>query len=422
MQVSEAQYEEMAKGIDQPARKMPIQPLVAVLTGGADKPYSLGLATALAKESVPLDFIGSNEIDGPELHQSPFIRFLNLRGEQSVNASAVRKLLRVSVYYLKLIRYALRSKARVFHILWNNKFEYLDRTLLMLYYRLLGKSVVFTAHNVNTAKRDNKDSWLNRLTLKTQYRLADHIFVHTEKMRAELLAEYGVPADKATVIPFGINNTLRDSDLNKNASRKVLGLSCDAKVVLFFGNIAPYKGLEYLVDGFSRIAREDRSLRLLIVGRPKACAGYWAQIQSQIACSGVDAQIIQRIEFVPDDDVEVFCKAADVLVLPYTEIFQSGVLFVGYTFGLPVLASDVGSLREDIIEGKTGLVFPPKDPAALGEVLRKYFTSEMFKQVEERRPVIRAYAGERYSWTKVSMVTKSLYESLVEKAYSRNPR
>ena len=56
----------------------------------------------------------------------------------------------------------------------------------MLYYKLLGKKVVLTAHNVNTAKRDAKDSLLNRFTLKTQYQLADHIFVHTEKMSAEL--------------------------------------------------------------------------------------------------------------------------------------------------------------------------------------------------------------------------------------------
>ena len=71
------------------------------------------------------------------------------------------------------------AQPKIFHILWNNKFEFFDRTLLMLYYKLLGKKIVFTAHNVNIRKRDGNDSWLNRFSLKIQYQLVDHIFVHT---------------------------------------------------------------------------------------------------------------------------------------------------------------------------------------------------------------------------------------------------
>ena len=96
------------------------------------------------------------------------------------------------MYYAKLIRYAATAKPRIFHILWNNKFEFFDRTLLMLYYRLLGKRIVLTLHNVNAGRRDSKDTRLNRLTLRIQYRLADHIFVHTEKMKLELIEEFGV--------------------------------------------------------------------------------------------------------------------------------------------------------------------------------------------------------------------------------------
>ena len=75
-------------------------------------------------------------------------------------------------YYVRLVRYAATAKPKLFHILWNNKFELFDRTVLMLYYKLLGKSIVFTAHNVNAGKRDSNDSWLNRLSLKIQYQLA----------------------------------------------------------------------------------------------------------------------------------------------------------------------------------------------------------------------------------------------------------
>ena len=72
-----------------------------------------------------------------------------------------------------------------------------------------------------------------------------------------------------------------------------------------------------------------------------------------------------RAEYIPDDETELYFKAADVLVLPYRHIYQSGVLFLGYSFGLPVLAADVGALKEEIVEGKTGFVFKPEDSVDL---------------------------------------------------------
>jgi len=78
----------------------------------------------------------------------------------------------------------------------------------MAYYKLLGKKLVRTVHNVNAGRRDANDTWLNRLSLKTQYRLSDHMFVHTEKMKREMIADFGVPAEKISIIPFGINNTV----------------------------------------------------------------------------------------------------------------------------------------------------------------------------------------------------------------------
>ena len=69
--------------------------------------------------------------------------------------------------------------------------------------------------------------------------------------------------------------------------------------------------------------------------------------------NGVGDRVIARIEYVPDEETELYFKAADVLVLPYTHVFQSGVLFLGYSFGLPAIAADVGNLKEEIIEGQT---------------------------------------------------------------------
>ena len=90
----------------------------------------------------------------PELLANPRVNFLNLRGDQRSEAGLVTKVLRVLSYYVRLIRYVAKAEPKVFHILWNNKFELFDRTLLMIYYRLMRKRLVFTAHNVNASKRD----------------------------------------------------------------------------------------------------------------------------------------------------------------------------------------------------------------------------------------------------------------------------
>ncbi|HTB85367.1 MAG TPA: glycosyltransferase family 4 protein [Candidatus Sulfotelmatobacter sp.] len=390
------------------------EPQVSVLTAGRDRPYALGLAAALAAAGVKFDFVGSNEVDSPELHSNPQIRFLNLRGEQSIDAGAFQKILRVLRYYWRLIAYAAGARPEIFHILWNNKFEWFDRTLLMVYYRLLGKKICFTVHNVNVRARDGGDSWFNRATLKFQYRCCDHFFLHTERMKTELIRDFGVPEHKTSVIPFGINSTVPDTALTPAEARAKLNLKADEKVMLFFGNIAPYKGVEFLAGAFIELAKGGGDFRLIIAGRPKGSEEYWAGVLAQINNSPVREKVLLKIEYVPDAETEVYFKAADVLVLPYTHIFQSGVLFLSYNFGLPVIATDVGALKDDIETGKTGWVVPPCDAAALVQALKNHFASELFTNLATERSKIKTFAHERYSWSKVAEITTRVYAGLLK--------
>jgi glycosyltransferase involved in cell wall biosynthesis len=283
----------------------------------------------------------------------------------------------------------------------------------MLYYKLLGKKIVFTAHNVNAGIRDATDSFLNRLSLKIQYRLSDHIFVHTEKMRGELAAQFGVPGGKVSVIPFGINNTVPNTALTPGDARRSLGISDGEKTLLFFGNIAPYKGLEYLVAAFIELSKKSAGYRLIIAGRTKGCDDYWSRIQQLIKSGGVGGQMLQRIEYIPDGQTELYFKAADVFVLPYTHVFQSGVLFLGYSFGLPVIAADVGSLQEEIVEDETGFVFRPQDASDLAGTIEKYFASDLYRNLAIKRQAIRDYANDRHSWAKVAEITRRVYSDLL---------
>ena len=257
------------------------------------------------------------------------------------------------------------------------------------------------------------DTRLNRLTLRIQYRLAHRIFVHTEKMKCELIEEFGVAGRRVTVIPFGINNSVPNTRLTGRDARKRLGIRDGERAILFFGRITPYKGLEYLIDAFQQILAGPEEYRLIIAGRPDNCEEYWQTIREAMSEGAKGERVLLRAGFIPDDETEVYFKAADVLVLPYRDIYQSGVLFLGHSFGLPVLAADVGSLKDEIVEGKTGFVFTPEDSGDMAKAIERYFASDIYVNLSSRRQEIRDYATERHSWSVVSRMTMSVYAGLL---------
>jgi len=396
------------------AREPEPKPLkAALLTGGFDKPYASGLTLALAARNVHLDIIGSDAVDGPAMHSAPHLNFLNLRGSKE-EAGLAAKVRRVLHYYMRLLGYVSAAEPKIFHILWNDKLEYFDRTILALYYRMLGKKVVRTAHNVNAGRRDGNDSWLNRLTLRAQYRLAHHIFVHSVKMKQELIGDFGLAERRVTVVPFGINNDVPHTALSTGEAKRKLGLGNGEKTILFFGAIRPYKGLEHLVEAFRQLAEKHPEYRLLIAGSTrKGSEEYWERLERTIAAQIPPGRVIRKIEFIPDQDTELYFKAADVLALPYTQVSQSGVLFLAYSFGLPVVATDVGSLQDDIVEGRNGFLCRPNDPGDLAGAFEQYFQSGLFQNLDSRREEIREQATRRHSWETVGAVTRKVYDALI---------
>jgi glycosyltransferase involved in cell wall biosynthesis len=369
---------------------------------------------SLASKGVYVDIIGGDEIDSPEFHATPGLKFLNLRGRQQ-QSSLTKKLLSLTRYYCRLTRYAAAAKPKILHILWHNKVEYFDRTLLLMYYKVQGKKLAFTAHNVNQARRDANDSLLNRLTLRIQYRLVDHIFVHTQTMKAELLKEFGVHERMVTVIRHPINDAFPDTDLSSSEAKRRLGLREDEKAILFLGRIRPYKGLEQLLAAFQELVTHQPNLRLIVAGEAKKGSEEYLDQITRTIRQFSPGQVLSKIEFIPDQDMELYLKAADVMVLPYKEIFQSGVLFLGYSYGLPVVATDVGSFREEIVEGQTGFLCKPDDPRALANAIETYFASDLYKHLSRRRQEIRDYAQKHHSWGAAAAVTRKAYAQLLER-------
>jgi glycosyltransferase involved in cell wall biosynthesis len=243
------------------------------------------------------------------------------------------------------------------------------------------------------------------------YRLVDHVVVHAESNRRELIELFHVDPRRVSVIPHGSYDLfLRDGRLSKSSARERLGLPAQGKVVLFFGLIKRYKGLEYLVEAFRRVERRIPDARLLIVGDvfradPEGHAFYWQLIETVSRQDNVNCVP----EYVPIGRVGVYLCSADVIVLPYTKTYQSGVLLSAYAAGRPVVVTDTGGLPETVVEGRTGLVVPPRDPGALAAAIERILEEPEVADAMGRSAS--RLAETVYSWTRIADRTVKLYGS-----------
>jgi len=386
---------------------------ITLLNSADFKSYSLSMLQALLSCNVCVDLIGNDDLRNSEIMTNKQVNFLNLRGNQNPDASWADKVFRILKFYFRLLKYASTTDSPLFHMQSHNKLVVFDRIFLNLYYKLLNKKLVFTAHNIDARQRDGRNNLINKISLKILYRLMDHILVHTDKMKNQLVQEFAVPANKITIIPHGILNTVPVSALSKSQARSRLQLNECEKVLLFFGYIAPYKGLEYLLLALGQLKADGERIKLIIAGQVKNCPAYWRTVEGLINKLDLESSILKRVKYIPDHEVEVLFKGSDALILPYKFIFQSGVPFLSYSFGLPVIATDVGSLREVIIEGETGMVCRKEDSADLAETIRRYFDSRLYRNLEVSMENIKAYGNEKYSWDGIGATIHGVYKALL---------
>jgi glycosyltransferase involved in cell wall biosynthesis len=153
---------------------------------------------------------------------------------------------------------------------------------------------------------------------------------------------------------------------DKDTARQTLNLDLTKKTLLFFGLIRDYKGLDLLIEAMSSL---DDSYQLVIAGESY---GSFDPYRKQIGASPAKQRITVLNRYIDDNEVPVLFSAADVLVAPYRSATQSGVIPIAYHFEVPVLATDVGSLRETIEPAGTGIICSP-NAGAIAEGAKELF-------------------------------------------------
>ena len=159
-------------------------------------------------------------------------------------------------------------------------------------------------------------------------------------------------------MPHGnFDHYLPETSLSKQEARQELGLCENDLVLLFFGYIRAYKGLDMLLEAFEIAAKKNNRLKLVIGGMPHTTELEKAT-RTFIEKSPVKDRILFHARFIPHDAIKHYFMSADIVALPYKHIYHSGIIHLAYSYGRAVIATNVGDFSETIVQEKSGYITP----------------------------------------------------------------
>ncbi len=308
---------------------------------------------------------------------------------------------RAAAYFrglLAAIRDARRRGARLahFHLFHSNWLEWASTELA----RLHGMRIVVTAHDIESFVDGSVPALARRI-----FGAANHVVVHNRASLTALRDKVVVPDERVSVIPHGDFLAVAADAPARAAARERLALPADDPCVLFFGQIKQVKGLDLLLRAFPAVLAQVPRARLVVAGKP------WKQdfreYQALIDTLGIAERVTLDIRYVPDELALHYYRAADLVVLPYRRIYQSGVLLMAMSLDCPVLVSDLPAMLEVVEDGRTGFVFPDGDSARLGERI-----GQLLGDVEALHRVgsaAREHVAAHHDWRRIGALTAQAY-------------
>jgi len=244
--------------------------------------------------------------------------------------------------------------------------------------------IVAIADNIAPHEKRPGDQALTRYFVKNM-----HGFITmSESVRTDL-EKFRVPAANISFCPHPLYDNF-GKPLPKQEARKALGVSSEGPLVLFFGFIRDYKGLDLLIESFARPPLRDLPVKLLVAGEFYASPEPYHRLVKDL---DLENRIIWHSHFIPNDDVKNYFCAADLVAQPYKSATQSGVTQIAYHFEIPMLVTNVGGLPEMVPHQKVGYVVEPR-PKAIAETIGSFFARDIankfVKGIKEEK--------KRFSW------------------------
>ena len=192
--------------------------------------------------------------------------------------------------------------------------------------------------------------------------------------------------------------------IDRKTAREELGIKDNEKMLLFFGFVRKYKGLQYLLEALPDIAKANPDAKVWVVGE---FAGDKEDYLDIVRKNNMLDKVEIRDGYIPDTEVEPYFAAADLCICPYESATQSGIVQIAYGFELPVIVTNVGGLPEVVTDGKTGYVVESENPGELAKAVNKYFDNNCQDEFRENVRLEK----ERFSWDRVPENVLKLWKS-----------
>ena len=183
------------------------------------------------------------------------------------------------------------------------------------------------------------------------------------------------------------------------------GVGLEDKVVLFFGTIRPHKGLDNLINACGLIRDHSVPFKLLVVGNP---VGDFSKYDRLIEQNKLDDKVIKMLGHIPNNKIADYFNIADMLVLPYKRTYQSGVVQLGFTFGLPIICSKIGGLTDLIVDQENGLLYEAEDEETLSRLIAKLLKDKSLAHLLAENSLKEA---RRHSWPEAASRTLEIYRN-----------
>jgi glycosyltransferase involved in cell wall biosynthesis len=218
------------------------------------------------------------------------------------------------------------------------------------------------------------------------FRYIDYFILLSEKVKNDLLSI--LPGSKHRVLPHPVYSNFGDA-VSKEEAKQKLHLT-DEKIILFFGFIRDYKGLDILIDAMAEL-KNKIDVRLIVAGEFYTDKEKYLK---QIERLNLEKSIYLFTDFIPTSDVKYYFSAADAVILPYKDATQSGIVQIAMNFRKPVIASDVGGLGEVVKNNLTGYIVERENPIQLAESILKFYKENKEADFVKNTTL----EVEKYSW------------------------
>ena len=271
-----------------------------------------------------------------------------------------------------------------------------------------GIHIVTTVHDIMPFNT----KFYDKIFFKKLYKLSDRIIVQAETNIKRFDDEFPECSGKVEYIPHGHYLDF-SHPIDQKLAREKLGIPLDKHVFLFFGQIKKVKGVDLLLKAFSKLVLKRKDVYLVIAGNTwKSDYDYYKKIADEGKLS--DQQLKMDIRFIPDELVDYYYSACDIAVLPYTDVYQSGVVQLAYSYSKPAIVSSLKPFMEVVSDGISGLSFKAGDVDELFNTMDKAanMSHEDLLEMAEKG---RHHIADKFSWKMIGKETYLLYESVLNK-------